>query len=95
MGPLAGPREFVRALAWSPDGKTLATTNGPKVKLWNAATREELTTLPCKNGVGALVFAADGSLVVADQVNRIRMLADGAGPERQVTKWWLLPMVAA
>jgi eukaryotic-like serine/threonine-protein kinase len=77
VGPLAGPRDFVRALAWSPDGKTLATTNGPKIKLWNAATREELATLPSKNGLGAFAFAPDGSLVVADQMNRARIWRTG------------------
>jgi eukaryotic-like serine/threonine-protein kinase len=76
LGPLSGARELVHAISWSPDGKTLATTSGSRVKLWNAATREELATLPCKNG-GSLAFAPDGSLVVADQMNRIRIWRTG------------------
>jgi WD40 repeat protein len=73
VGPLAGPRDIVLAFSWSPDGKTLATTSSPKLKLRNAATREELTTLPCKNGVLSVAFAPDGSLIVPDQVNRTRI----------------------
>jgi WD40 repeat protein/serine/threonine protein kinase len=77
VGPLAGPRDFVRAVSWSPDGKTLATTNGPKVKLWNAMTREELTSLVSRNEVGCHAFAPDGSLVVGDLLNRIRIWRTG------------------
>ncbi len=77
VGPLAGPRDFVRAVSWSPDGKTLATTNGPKVKLWNATTREELTSLVIGNDVGRNALAPDGSLVVGDLLNRIRIWRTG------------------
>jgi WD40 repeat protein/serine/threonine protein kinase len=77
VGALAGPPENTTALAWSPDGKTLATSSGPKVKLWNVATRQELTTLLSTNGVGCHVFAPDGSLLIGDQMNRIRLWRTG------------------
>ncbi len=77
LGLLAGPRETIRALAWSPDGKTLATSNGPKVKLWNVATRQELTTFVGSNGADWHSFAPDGSLLVADAVNRTRLWRTG------------------
>jgi WD40 repeat protein len=64
-------------LAWSPDGKTLATTSGPKVKLWNVATRQELTTLLSTNHVGCHAFAPDGSLVVGNHLNTIRVWRTG------------------
>jgi hypothetical protein len=54
------------------------------VKLWNVATLEELTTLMCTNRVGWHAFAPDGSLIVDDQINKIR-LADRTRPERTVT----------
>jgi hypothetical protein len=47
------------------------------VTLWNAATREELTTLPSRNGLGVFTFALDGSLVVGDEMNRIRIWRTG------------------
>jgi WD40 repeat protein len=64
-------------LAWAPDGKTLATTSGAKVKLWNVATRQELTTLLSTNYVGCHVFAPDGSLVVGNNLNTIRVWRTG------------------
>jgi WD40 repeat protein len=64
-------------LAWSPDGKTLATTSGAKVKLWNLATRQEVTTLLSDNYVGCHVFAPDGSLVVGNHLNKIRVWRTG------------------
>ncbi len=64
-------------LAWSPDGKTLATTSGAKVKLWNVATRQELTTLLSTNHVGCHAFAPDGSLVVGNHLNMIRVWRTG------------------
>ena len=77
VGLLAGPRETIRALAWSPDGKTLATSNGPKVKLWNVATRQELTTFVGSNGAYWHTFTPDGSLLVADAMNTIRLWRTG------------------
>ena len=77
LGLLAGPRESTLALSWSPDGKTLAPSIGPKVKLWNVATRQELTTFVGSNGVYWHAFAPDGSLMVADAMNRIRLWRTG------------------
>jgi WD40 repeat protein len=77
VGYLAGPRGIIWALSWSPDGKTLATVIGPKVKLWNVATLEELTTLMSTNRVGCHAFAPDGSLIVGDQMNKIRVWRTG------------------
>ena len=78
VGYLAGPRESIWTLSWSPDGKTLATNAlGPKVKLWNVATLEELTTLMLTNRVGCHAFAPDGSLIVGDQRYKIRVWRTG------------------
>jgi eukaryotic-like serine/threonine-protein kinase len=78
VGYLAGPRDSIRELSWSPDGKTLVTSaGGPKVKLWNVATLEELTTLTLTNRVGCQAFAPDGSLIVGDQMYKIRVWRTG------------------
>ena len=69
---LKGHRGPVVDLAWSPDGRTLATANGADVKLWNVVTREEITTFVGENGVQQLEFSSTGTLAIADQMNVIR-----------------------
>jgi WD40 repeat protein len=54
-------------VAFSPDGKTLATGGfDRKVKLWNIATQQELTTLePLPGSGGHLRFSPDGRALAA------------------------------
>jgi RNA polymerase sigma factor (sigma-70 family) len=55
----------VRAIALSPDGKTLATV-GPTLCLRDSATGKELARLGnAEDNFGALAFSGDGKLVVA------------------------------
>jgi eukaryotic-like serine/threonine-protein kinase len=58
--------------AWSPDGRTLVTTSGPTLTLWNVATREELTTFVVPEMIHCAVFRPDGSLATADGMNQVR-----------------------
>src|SRR5262249_33552903 len=51
------------AMAFSPDGKLLATGGSGPIRLWQAATGKELATLPGHGEPGqttAVVFSADG-----------------------------------
>jgi WD40 repeat protein len=56
------PEQYgVDSIAWSPDGKTVATgTGGAAVKLWNSATGELRGELPANGGESA--WSADGKL---------------------------------
>ena len=75
LATLKGHREEVKFIAFSPDGKTLATADYSEliVKLWNVATCEELTTLTGTSGVMSLAFAPDGSLAVGYADNSVHL----------------------
>lgn len=66
------PASPVSAVAWSPDGKLLATGGYQEVLIWdltNAALLKRLGTGQLGDAIPALVFSADGSvLVVAEGV---------------------------
>jgi WD40 repeat protein len=69
-----------RALAFSPDGKTLAATAGARVVLWDVATgakRRELTGF--KGAVSCVAFTPDGRLVAAGGQD---------GPKDGVVRFW-------
>jgi WD40 repeat protein len=58
----------VSAVAWSPDGKLLATGGYHEVLVWdlaNGTLLKRLATAQTADAIPALVFSADGSLVIA------------------------------
>jgi WD40 repeat protein len=77
LSPISAAEEMVTAIAFSPDGKTLATGEGYSegaIKLWNLRTGQQVGLLEGhRSWIGCLRFLPDGNLVSgsADQTIRI------------------------
>ncbi len=65
-------------IAFVPDGKLLAAGSDGLIRIWDAATFKELHRFPThKDGLGHVVFAADGKTCITSGVNRQSFAADG------------------
>ena len=67
LGTLQGHKQAIWSVAFSPDGRTLASSSADgSLRLWNVASRRELMSLE-EGGAGLahLAFSPDGSFLVA------------------------------
>lgn len=72
----------VECLAFSPDGKTLATASGHWVKLWNVATRREMFSLELSSLAVFVEFLPDGNGLITADVRGNTLLWRAPGFER-------------
>src|SRR5205085_7949782 len=71
------------ALAWSPDGQTLASSGPAQVELWRAdgTLRRTLAMDQSDNGVTSVAFSPDGQMLATGSFNgsiKLWRVADGA-----------------
>jgi WD40 repeat protein len=64
-GAADGPGGAAAAVAFSPDGRTLATTAGGSIRLWDTATQQEIgTPMTAASGPAhGLAFSPDGTML--------------------------------
>ena len=89
LGTLNGHTDPVYAVAWSPDGKTIATAGFDNtVRLWEAATRKEIKSLEGHTKlVLAVAFSADGRQLASASLDNSARIWDlpGGRPARTLT----------
>ncbi len=74
-------RGNVRGMALAPDGRTLASCRDGTVKLWHAATGQELFSLPGDTPHRGVTFSPDGRTLLAGTDSRV------AGSPAEVRVW--------
>ena len=86
---LKGHTSWVRSIAFSPDGKTLASASSDStIKLWDVATGKEQATLEGHtNVVHSVAYSPDGKTLASGQT------ANGPPPPDKTIKLWDIPAV--
>ena len=71
VGTLPGPAAGVWTVAFSRDGKTLASQNTNGMQVWDIAKGTTTATLPCPNsGVWTVAISPDGNFVATETVQQ-------------------------
>ena len=77
---LRGHADSIQSVAWSPDGRRLATGSDDRTaKMWDAASGQELTTLPGhQGGVSGIAFSPDGKRLATSSYDCTAKVWDAA-----------------
>ncbi|MBI1763045.1 MAG: caspase family protein [Acidobacteria bacterium] len=81
-----GHAEKIEAIAYSPDGRYLATGSSDRtIKIWEALTGRELRALNGGTGIKALAYSPDGRLLASGgNDGKLRLWDTASGQERAV-----------
>ena len=85
---LLGQKEAVNSLAFSPNGRTLASTSfDGTMKLWNVATRRELASLRLDSPPAYITFSPDGQTLAMLSWDRSLRLWRAPVPAKNQSRW--------
>ncbi|PWT90984.1 MAG: hypothetical protein C5B54_06210, partial [Acidobacteria bacterium] len=85
---LAGHSISITSLAFSPDGRTLASGSNSEIKLWDVASGRELKTLRVSGNVYCLAFSSDGKTLAGGTDYHNISLWD-VSTYRELRSWFL------
>jgi len=84
LGVTPSQSVVVSAIAYSPDGRHLASADGKQIRFWDPATRTDQGCLETSGDVHALAFTPDGrSLLTANSSVQVWDIRDNGSPPRK------------
>jgi WD40 repeat protein len=87
LATMPGTGGWVEHLAWSPDGRTLATASGRVLRFWHADGTPRLETPPHDSTITALAWSRDGTEVAATCYGGVNFWSPAAGARVRHLAW--------
>ena len=86
MKTLTGHTQSVISVAFSPNGRTLASASSEEIRLWDAATGQHMKTIDPPKSIRNITFSSDGRTLVSGGVDGILLWdVETAGYKKTIT----------